>query len=205
MKNKKIEHSTATPPRWATRFLKWYCAPELLDEVEGDLYEMFFVRVEKYGPKKARRLYMKEVLLFCKPTFFKQSKPTVMSSLFRNYVKITTRNLLRQKGYSVINIGGLAIALAVTFLMLLWVQDEWNTDKFHENGDRLFLLKRTIPMADGIISIENMVPYPLVQTIQNELPEVERFIPIGRDEEMTLNIGEKNFRAKGSFANTGYF
>ena len=205
MKGKKVDQSTVTPPRWANRFLRWYCAPAILEEIEGDLQEVFFVRVKKYGLRKAQLLYMKEVLLFCRPASFKALKLTFMPSLFGNYLKIATRNLFRQKSYSFINISGLAIALAVTMLMLLWVQDEWNTDKFHVNGDRLFLLKQTVPYADGRVDIQHKVPFPLLQAAQNELPEVERFIAIGWDEEMTLNNEGKNFRAKGIAANVAYF
>lgn len=41
------------PPRLADRFLEWYCNPELLDEVHGDLHELFRRRVTKYGVKKS--------------------------------------------------------------------------------------------------------------------------------------------------------
>ncbi|MEL6591075.1 MAG: ABC transporter permease [Bacteroidota bacterium] len=128
-----------------------------------------------------------------------------MPSLIKNHVKIAGRNLFRQKGYSLISIGGLAIALAVTLLMLLWVQDEWSIDKFHANGDRLFLLKRTVPQADGSLIVEDKIPYLLLQAAQNELPEVEGFIPLGWEEEMTLNAGEKTFRAKGTSSNAAFF
>ena len=137
MESKKEAPNELSPPKWANRFLNWYCAPDLLDEIEGDLHEVFYIRVEKYGLRKAKFLYAKEVLLFAKPSSFKQLKPTIMPSLIGNYFKIASRNLFRQKGYSIINISGLAIALAVAMLMLLWVQDEWNTDNFHANGDRL--------------------------------------------------------------------
>ncbi|MEM9921936.1 MAG: ABC transporter permease [Bacteroidota bacterium] len=205
MKKKELEPSTAAPPRWANRFLNWYCNPALLDEIDGDLHEMFFVRVKKHGLRKAQLLYIKEVLLFCRPSYFKEFKPTFMPSLFGNYFKIAFRNLYRQKSYSFINIAGLAIALAVTSLMLLWVQDEWRTDKFHVNGDRIFLLKRTVPLADGTVDVQHKVPYQLMQAAQDQLPEVEKFIPIGWDEEVTLRSGEKTFRAKGTAANPAYF
>ncbi|MEL6865120.1 MAG: ABC transporter permease [Bacteroidota bacterium] len=205
MKKEELDPSTVNPPRWANRFLRRYCMPTLLEEIEGDLYEVFFIRVKKYGLRRAQLLYIKETLLFCTPSFLKQLKPNIMPGLFGNYFKIAARNLFRQKGYSTINVAGLAIALAVTSLMLLWVQDEWNTDKFHTNGDRLFLLKLRIPLADGTVSIQHKVPYLLLQAAQDELPEVERFIPIGWDEEMTLNSGEKTFRVKGSSANAAYF
>ncbi|MEL7003012.1 MAG: permease prefix domain 2-containing transporter, partial [Bacteroidota bacterium] len=205
MNKKQLDHSTATPPAWATRFLKWYCSPELLDEIEGDLHEVFLIRVKKHGLRKARLIYIKEVLLFFRPSSFKRRKPTTMSNLLGNYFTITRRNIFRQKGYSLINISGLAIALAVTLLMLLWVQDEWSTDKFHTNGDRIVWLKRSVPMEDGIVDVQSKVPYPLLQAIQEDLPEVERFIGIGWDEEMTLSTEEKTFRATGIATNTAFF
>ncbi len=205
MDKKKPDKLSSTPPKWASRFLEWYCAPELLDEIEGDLYEAFFIRVKKYGQRKAQLLYIKEVLLFCKPSSFEKSKSTIMPSLFGNYCKIAARNLFKQKGYSLINIAGLTIALSVTLLMLLWVQDEWSTDKFHSNSDRLFLLKRTIPLDAGKVDIYRGVPYPLLMAAQNELPEVEKFIPLGQSSEMTLKRGKQIFRTQGTFANVGYF
>lgn len=52
--------------------------------------------------------------------------------MFRNYFITALRNIIRQKGYSLINILGLATGLACTFLILLWVQDELSYDRFHE-------------------------------------------------------------------------
>ncbi|MEM6963824.1 MAG: ABC transporter permease [Bacteroidota bacterium] len=205
MKKKKLANSNVTPPRWANRFLNWYCDPARLDEIEGDLHEIFLLRTKRYGLRKAQLLYLKEVLLFFRPIAFKPLNPTIMISLYKNYFKIGARNLFTQKGYSLINITGLAIALAVTLLMLLWVKDEWNTDKFHAKGDRIFLLKRSVPLADGSVDIQHKVPHLLMQAAQNQLPEVEQFIPIGWDEEMTLSSGEKTLRAQGSSANVGYF
>lgn len=205
MERKKEDKTQIKPPKWANRFLNWYCAPGLLDEIEGDLFEAFHIRVEKYGLRKAKLLYIKEVLLFAKPSSFKQLKPTIMPSLIKNHFKIAIRNLFRQRGYSAISIGGLAVALAVSLLMLLWVQDEWNTDKFHAHGDRLFLLKRTVPQADGSFLVEDKVPYLLLQAAQKDLPEVEHFIALGWEEEMTLNTREKTFRAKGISSNAAFF
>ena len=50
--------------------------------------------------------------------------------MFKNYFKIAIRNLLRSKGFSIINISGLAIGMASALLILLWIQDEWNYDRF---------------------------------------------------------------------------
>jgi putative ABC transport system permease protein len=58
--------------------------------------------------------------------------------MFKNYLKIALRNIVRQKVYSSINIAGLAIGMACFILISLWVRDELSYDRFHENGDRIY-------------------------------------------------------------------
>ncbi|MGB3863131.1 MAG: ABC transporter permease [Candidatus Aminicenantaceae bacterium] len=58
--------------------------------------------------------------------------------MIKNYIKIALRNLSRHKGYSFINIAGLAIGMACCILILLWVQDELSFDRFHKNADSIY-------------------------------------------------------------------
>jgi hypothetical protein len=60
--------------------------------------------------------------------------------MFSNYIKIAIRNILRHKVYSIINIVGLAVGMASTILILLWVQFELSYDRYHENADRIYRL-----------------------------------------------------------------
>ena len=142
-----------TPPRKATRFLRWYCRADLVDEVEGDLYELFQRRVEVKGLRRAKIRYWFNVLTFLHPDYIRKRKyrpnnPTVM---FKNYFTIALRNLIRQKGYSSLNITGLSLGLACTFLIALWIQDEMSYDRFHKSGDRLYRVMRHVH-SDGQIS-----------------------------------------------------
>ena len=50
------------PPKWADDFLNWYCAPNLLEEVQGDLYEAFYKRCEELGVQKAKLLFIADVV-----------------------------------------------------------------------------------------------------------------------------------------------
>ncbi len=63
--------------------------------------------------------------------------------MFKNYLKIALRNLIKYKKYSFINIFGLAIGLASVLLIMLWVQDELSFDKFHTHGDDIYLAVRS--------------------------------------------------------------
>ena len=125
--------------------------------------------------------------------------------MIRNYFKVAVRSLIKQKGYSLINIVGLSVSLAVTLLMLLWVQDEWSMDKFHESGDRLYRVKRTIPLEGNSLDVYNGIPYPVLAESQKNFPEVEKFIPLGRGFEETLQRNESTFREIGTFGNAAYF
>jgi hypothetical protein len=58
--------------------------------------------------------------------------------MFRNYLKIAYRNLLRNKGFSFINILGLAIGMASAMLIFLWIQHEVSYDQFHEKKNRIY-------------------------------------------------------------------
>ena len=125
--------------------------------------------------------------------------------MVKNYIKIALRGLVRERGYSLINIVGLSISLSVTLLMLLWVNDEWSIDKFHENADRLYRVKRTIPLEGNNLDVYNGIPYPVLEWAQRELPEVEKFIPLARGFEETLIRGNATFREIGAFGNLAYF
>ena len=58
--------------------------------------------------------------------------------MIRNYLTIALRNLLKNKGFSFINILGLAVGMASAILILLWINDEVGYDQFHEKKDRIY-------------------------------------------------------------------
>jgi len=58
--------------------------------------------------------------------------------MIKNYLKIAWRNLLRNKAFSIINISGLALGIACSLLIILWVQDERSVDSFHVRNSRLY-------------------------------------------------------------------
>lgn len=125
--------------------------------------------------------------------------------MIQSYFKIAVRNLIKDKTYTTINILGLSISLAVFFLMFLWVKDEYLTDKFHENGDRLFRVKRTIPLENDVWDVYNGAVYPLLEAAVEQLPEVEKYLAIGYSYEDNLKVDGKDYRAQGTFANADFF
>ncbi len=93
--------------------------------------------------------------------------------MFRNYFKIAVRNLLKYRAFSLINILGLAIGMACCVLILLFVRDELDYDRFHEGADRLFRVSMKITFPDQPIKYSALTPTPVVPAFEEEIPEVE--------------------------------
>ena len=93
------------------------------------------------------------------------------------FFKVACRNLLRNKGFSAINITGLAVGMAAAILILLWIQDELGYDGFHTNKDRIYQVWNRVPF-DGKLSSWNSVPAPLARVMEKDLPEVERTVRV---------------------------
>lgn len=129
------------PPCLAQRLLRRYCPLGMLEAVEGDLAERY-QRRQASGRLLVNLWYWKEVLLVCwwhgqVNDNFDQAWGPIM---FRNYLIVAWRHLLKHKGYSFINVAGLATGMACFLLILLYVQHEQSYDQSHPNADRLYRL-----------------------------------------------------------------
>ena len=134
-------NTTPQPPRWATRFLSWYCRPELLEDLEGDLNEYFDRNVRSRGLRRARLIYIADVLKFMR--IYMLRKPRVLNPLISwimigSYLKTTRRNMVRNKLFSFINIFGLSVSMSVGLLVIAFATDVMHYDDFHEKKDRIY-------------------------------------------------------------------
>jgi len=91
--------------------------------------------------------------------------------MFRNYTVIALRNLLRQKGFSAINIIGLSVGMACSILILLWVRDEVSYNRFNEKADRLYRLVQTQHYVSGPLTTPCM-PGPVTKDLLKDIPEI---------------------------------
>jgi len=92
--------------------------------------------------------------------------------MLKNYLKITIRNIRKHKGYSFINISGLAVGMACCVLILLWVRDELSFDRFHENAERIFRVTEHQYNSSGDYFPVAVTPWPLAEALKNDFPEV---------------------------------
>ena len=116
-----------------------------------------------------------------------------------NYLKIAFRNLARNKGYSFINIGGLAVGMAVAMLIGLWVYDELTYDRYHENHDKIAAVWRQTT-SEGEIDTGSSIPLPLEDALRHEYGNFFKHIVMSDwNVSHSLAYGEKKFTENGSF------
>ncbi|MBD3616744.1 MAG: ABC transporter permease [Gracilimonas sp.] len=102
--------------------------------------------------------------------------------MLKNYFKIAFRNLFKNKLYSAINVLGLALGIAFSLLVLMFIHDELTYDQFHTNGEDIYRLYRQPLMQGSSYDPDVYMPMPTAQAMENDFPEVEetiRFIPFG--------------------------
>ncbi len=113
--------------------------------------------------------------------------------MLKNYLKIALRTLLRHKGYSFINIAGLAVGITCCLLILLFVQDEFSYDRFHEKAERIYRLV-VENEAEGKVFINAISSAPMVPALLRDYPEINsaaRFYPV--DASVLVSYEDKQF------------
>lgn len=124
--------------------------------------------------------------------------------MLKNFFKVAMRNLWKQKGYSFLNIFGLAMGMTCSLLILLWIRDEKSMDDFHANGDRLFRIYER-QYYDGKIESGYWTPGVLPEELKKVLPEVELSTGTTWTGKNTFQVGDKILKELGSSASEDYF
>ncbi|RYF53342.1 MAG: ABC transporter permease, partial [Cytophagaceae bacterium] len=198
------------------RLLDRITAPHLREEIQGDLDELFYKRAQRYGYAKARRLYIGDVIRLLHPRLWrKEPTPSVKPRysrfndvskslivdliMLRNYLKLAFRNLAKHRGYSTINIGGLAVGIAVAMLVGLWVWDEVSYNKSFRHYDRIALVKQHMTY-NGQIGTQSNLPYLTGSVLRAAYGNYfTHVVTATGNEAHVLSVGDKTFSKVGSY------
>ncbi len=195
-----------TPPRLPLRFFRWFCHPKLRDSIEGDLMELYGERVKEIGKRKADLKFIGDVLLLFRPSIIKPMegyKNLNNYGMIKSYFTIGWRNLLRNKGYSLINIGGLATGMAVAILIGLWVYDELSYDKNFENYHRIAKVVQN-QNFDGQVQTWFGQAMQLGPELRNTYGNSFDYVVVGTSPgDHKLSIDEKSVTKSGCFMEPG--
>ncbi len=177
------------PPQWSIRFLRFYCKPRALEIIEGDAYELFYKRIESEGIQAARKKFSWDVLRFFRLRYIKGLEDINSLNniaMLKNYLKISIRSLVKQRFYSLINIGGLAVGLAACLLIVMYISHEVSYDKFHDGAERIYRLGSNSPARLAIQA-------------KMDIPEIEEAARVQGPFSQTFNVNGQIFKEPKGF------
>ncbi|HVU53854.1 MAG TPA: ABC transporter permease [Puia sp.] len=114
--------------------------------------------------------------------------------MFKNYLKIALRSIMRHKAYSIINISGLAIGMASSILILLWVQNELSYDRWHKHANQIY---RITSAAEGFKTAVSCAGFP--RAFQAAIPGIKNTVRLSDIRSVLFTIGDKKFKENRTF------
>lgn len=180
------------PPKLVLRFFRWYCQPDLADFIEGDLIEVYRQRRQTKSKLIADIRFIIDVLFLFRPGIIKsrESSPTLNPfTMYKNYFKVTLRVFNRERGYSLINIFGLAIGFTCCLLIYLFISDEVSYDKFHHDKERIYRVSAAY-MRQGQWEPYATNSWKTSELLENNYSEIEELVRVMNDYDI-FEYGDK--------------
>ena len=124
--------------------------------------------------------------------------------MFKNYFKTTFRNLWKTKGYSLLNIGGLAIGIACAALIFLWVEDELTFNHFFSNRDNLYKVK-DLQTYNGTTFTFDATSGMLAQGMKSDIPGIKNTARSSWSNRVLFSLNGKEIYEEGSYVDPSFF
>lgn len=191
------------PPRVFDRFLGWFCNDEEIEILRGDLYELYEKRLNKGQRWKANMFFCLEVLDLMRPFALRKFSQPYTTMLLNNYVKVSYRNFIRQKLYSVLNLSGLVTGLTCFLLIFFYIQDELSYDRFHSKSERIYRVLEHFE-SEGVGEHSASLPFPTGPALKNDFPQqIEHAVRLFNFQSPTLTLA--NVSADKAFTESQIF
>jgi putative ABC transport system permease protein len=186
------------PPKIFLRFFRWFCHPSLLRHIEGDLMELYHEELELHGKRRADLKFVIDVFLLFRPGIIRPTgnfADTNHSDMVLNYLKVGIRNILKYKVYSSINAGGLAVGIAASMLIMLYIADEVSFDRFFKNSEEIYRIGSSGSFEGSAFESAVSSP-PIAAAVLQEIPEGEAAIRFGWWRAQPMRYENKTFIEK---------
>ncbi len=165
------------PPKLPLLLLRLLAGRQILEEIEGDLYEDFLDNLESKGPRRAKAIYIWTALRSVRPYILlhnKENRKPKFIDMFYYQIKMAFRAFRKSPSHTFINIFGLALGLAGSLVILLFLIDDKIKDDFLENSDRIYRLEST-SKRNGLINRSVKLHSSLMPAISPNIPEIEAY------------------------------
>lgn len=207
-----MKHQTyipgSQPPRWPGQLLRLFADPLAAEEIEGDLLELHAHWSKTSSRARADRRYTWNMLMLIRPfAKHKQSsdypKPhSLTPAMIRNHFTIAFRGLFKSKGYSFINVSGLAVGMSCAILIFLMLRHETSYDLHQSRIAQIYRVETK--------NIKENHTYPgtytgMVNALRTDMPEVEKVAPMMQTGGSMMTVSDKRFKEALVFADNNLF
>lgn len=197
------------PPHWADRLLSWFCKDEVLENIQGDLHEIYRKRTNVLGRRKANLLFVRDVFSLLRPRLIKKLRGTYhlnQYGVIKNYLKTSVRSIKHNALFSGINVIGLAISMSVGILMIVLLSELRSFDDFHEKKDKIYRVTTSRKaLFQGEAEYYASAPRYIASQIEAQIPSVEKVLVLDRGMTADLKADDKGIAVSGYYASASFF
>ena len=164
------------PPQWPLKFLRFFVKKEYLEEIEGDMEELFRDNVEVLSHRKAKQIYTWEILKLLRPILIKNLeilRQLNQYGMFKNYFKVSLRGLMKNPLNSFINVFGLSVAIGICIFGYAFARWTFSTDQFHEHKHTVYLTT-FFADRDGTSQQYGRTPRPLGEMLKEDFAHIKK-------------------------------
>ena len=197
-------------PRLAEFFFNWYCGNAGVDDLRGDMEEVFRRNVVKIGHRKASFIYYRQVfsLLFSyairkrkkNASYHHYTSSSNPFDMFGNYLKVAMRNLFRYRYFTILNMTGLAIGMSISLLFITLFVSVTDYDEFHVNKENIYRIITHTNTGKDLAS----APAILGEKLKAEYPGIKEVVQIDRSLYSDEPLPKHNIPMFGFFADPSF-
>lgn len=194
----KDSNSNPSPPKLLKRFLQWFCDPNLVKNIEGDLLELFDENVQKNGKWIAKWHFVWDVLKLFRPGIISskyQGDKLNSYGLFKHNALMTFRRLRKDRLYSILNLLGLSTGIAAFILLFQYIQFENSFDQFHVDSENIYRVNYEYLTSNGTNGFIAGSPPRVTPFMKEQLPEVKSYIRVNgyNASDLMLSSGDAKY------------
>lgn len=164
------------PPRWPLRVIRLFIKKEYLEEIEGDMEEIFRDNIERLSYRRARWTYTWEIVKLFRPILIRNLEVLQKINelpMFKNYFKVSLRSLMKNPLNSFINVFGLSVAIALSIFGYAFARWTMSTDQFHEHKNAVYLTT-FFADRDGTTQQYGRAPRPLGEMLRQDFTHIKK-------------------------------
>lgn len=161
-------------PRWTEKFLRIFCPDQLVDQITGDLIELYHHDTKTVGGTKAKVRLMMGALRFFRPGILIRNQYSIRSNyfpMFKNYLVTSIRHIRKSKINFAFKIGGLSLAIFSFLVIAVYVSYQMSFDRYHADYETIYRVTSE-RSENGTMERYGMIPMAIGPILQQEIPDV---------------------------------